>query len=81
LKQIKNYDDDERELDDFYLTTNEKDLQSNRIITPPRFFDDNDSYNAFFSQANIEEDIEMRKRRRKRVKKKEQHIYQCTQEI
>jgi len=39
-------------------TTNEKDLQSNRNITPPRSFDDSDSYNAFFSQTNIDEDIE-----------------------
>jgi len=44
MKQIKKYDDDERELDDFYFTTNEKDLQSNGNITPPRSFDDSDSY-------------------------------------
>jgi len=62
MKQIKKYDDDERELDDFYLTTNEKDLQSNRNITPPRSFDDSDSHNQFFSQTNIEEDIEDEKK-------------------
>jgi len=56
------YDDDEKELDDFYFTTNEKDLQSNRNITPPRSFDDSDSYNEFFSQTNIEEDIEDEKK-------------------
>jgi len=48
MKQIKKYDDDERELDDFYFTTNEKDLQSNRYITPPRSFDDSDFYNQLF---------------------------------
>jgi len=32
MKQIKKYDDDERELDDFYFTTNEKDLQLIPII-------------------------------------------------
>jgi len=52
MKQIKKYDD-ERELDDFYFTTNEKDLQSNRNITPPRSFDDSGFYNQFFSQTNI----------------------------
>jgi len=56
------YDDDEKELDDFYFTTNEKDLQSNRNITPPRSFGDSDSYNEFFSQTNIEEDIEDEKK-------------------
>jgi len=63
LKQIKKYDDDERELDDFYFSTNEKDLQSNRNITPPRSFDNSDNDdNEFFSQTNIEEDIEDEKR-------------------
>jgi len=62
MKQIKKYDNDERKLDDFYFTTNEKDLQSNRNITPPRSFDDSDSYNQFFSQTNIEEDIEHEKK-------------------
>jgi len=38
MKQIIKYDDDERELDDFYFTTNEKDLQSNRNITPHNTF-------------------------------------------
>jgi len=57
LKQSKQYDDDERELDHFYFTTNEKDLQSNRNIAPPRSFYDSDSYNEFFSQTNIEKDI------------------------
>jgi len=51
-------DHDERELDDFYFTTNEKDLQSNRNLTPPRSLDDSDSYNEFFSHTNVEEDIE-----------------------
>jgi len=58
----KKYDDDERELDDFYFTTNDKDLQSNRNITPPRSFDDGYSYNEFFSQTNIQEDIEDEKK-------------------
>jgi len=62
MKQIKKYDDDWRELDDFYFTTNEKGLQSNRNITPPRSFDDSDSYNQFFSQTNIVEDIEDEKK-------------------
>jgi len=39
MKQIKKYDDDEKELDDFYFTTNEKNLQSNRNIASPRTFD------------------------------------------
>jgi len=43
MKQIKKHDDDERELDDFYSTTNEKGLQTNRNIIPPRSFDDSDS--------------------------------------
>jgi len=53
LKQIKKYDSNERELDDFYFTTNEKGLQSNRNITTPRPLDDRDSYIEFFSQTNI----------------------------
>jgi len=36
--------------------------KSNRNITPPRSFDDSDSYNQFFSQTNIEEDIEEEKK-------------------
>jgi len=62
MKQIKKYDDDKRELDDFYFTTNEKDLLSNRNNTPPRSFDKSDSYNQFFSQTNIEEGIEDEKK-------------------
>jgi len=62
MKQIKKYDDDERELDYFYFTTNEKDLQSNRNITPSKSFDDNNSYNEFFSQTNVEEDKEDEKK-------------------
>jgi len=58
MKQIKKHDDDERELDDFYSTTNEKGLQTNRNIIPPRSFDDSDSYNEFFSQTNKEVDAE-----------------------
>jgi len=45
-------------LDDFYLTTYEKSLQSNRKINPRRSSYDRDSYNEFFSQTNIEEDVE-----------------------
>jgi len=58
LKQIKKYDDDERGFGDLYFTTNEKDLQSNRNITPPRSFDDSYFYNEFFLQTNIEKGIE-----------------------
>jgi len=47
-----------RELEDLYLTTNEKDLQSNRNITSPRSFNNRDSYNKFFSHTNVEEDEE-----------------------
>jgi len=54
MKQIKKYEYDDRELDDFYFTTNEEDLQSNRNKTPQRSFDDSDSYNHLFSQTNIE---------------------------
>jgi len=53
MKKIKKFDDDERELDDFYFTTNGKDLQSNQNIAPPRSSDDSDSYNQFFSQTKI----------------------------
>jgi len=52
MKQVRKYDDDKRELDDFYFKTNEKDPQSNRNITPPRSFNDSDSYNNFFSHTN-----------------------------
>jgi len=62
LKQIKKYDDNERELNDLYFTTNEKDLQSNRNITPPKSCDDSDSHNEFFSQTNIEGDTEEEKK-------------------
>jgi len=54
MKQIKQYN--------FYFTTNEKDLQSNPNITPPRSFNDSCSYNQFFSQTNIEEEIEDEKK-------------------
>jgi len=69
MKQIKKYDDDEKELDDFYFTTNEKNLQSNRNIASPRTFDDSDSYNQFFSQTNIEEDIEDEKKETEKSEK------------
>jgi len=68
LKQIKKYND-ERDLDDFYFTTNDKDLQSNRNITQPRSLDDSDSYNEFFLQANIEEDIEDEKKETEKSEK------------
>jgi len=55
----KKYDDDQRDLDDFYFTTNKKDLQSNRNITPPSVFDVSDFYNEFFSQMNKEKDIQV----------------------
>jgi len=69
LEQINKYDDDNRELDDFYFTTNEKDLQSNRNITPPRSFDGSDSCSEFFSQANIVEDIEEEKKQTEKSEK------------
>jgi len=54
------------------LTTNEneKDLQSNRNITPPRSFDDSTSNNQFFSQTNIEEDIEDEKKETEKSEEK-----------
>jgi len=42
---------------------------SNRNITPPRPFDDSDSYNELFSQTNIEEYIEDEKKETEKSKK------------